>query len=90
MEGEGSMLEPEFEFYKAHQDELTKKHLGKFIVIKGESVIGVYDSEMDAYLETEKSHKVGTFLIQHCLPLENLKQIFHSRVSFASGPCNPL
>ena len=61
------MLEQEFRYYKKHHHQLYEKHPRKFMVIKGESVIGVYDSELEAYNETKKSHKVGTFLIQHCL-----------------------
>jgi hypothetical protein len=76
------MLEKEFEFYKAHQKELTEKHRGKFIVIMGQAVIGVYDSELEAYTETKKAYEVGTFLIQQCLPEDNLTQTFHSRVIF--------
>jgi hypothetical protein len=78
------MLEREFEYYKAHQKELTEKHSGKFIVIVGEAVIGVYDSEIDAFEESQKTHEVGTFLIQRCLPIDNLTQTFHSRVVFPS------
>tara|TARA_Y100000310_G_scaffold233993_1_gene236891 strand:+ start:1502 stop:1738 length:237 start_codon:yes stop_codon:yes gene_type:complete len=77
------MLEKEFRFYKDHQEELVKKHNGKFLAIVGEEVQGVYESDLDAYTETKKNHNVGTFLIQHCLPGENsYTQTFHSRVDF--------
>jgi len=77
------MLEKEFRFYKDHQEELVKKHNGKFLAIVGEEVQGVYESDLDAYTETKKNHNVGTFLIQHCLPGENsYTQTFHSRVGF--------
>ncbi len=76
------MLEREFEYYKAHQKELTEKHSGKFIVIISEAVVGIYDSEIDAFEETKKKHKIGTFLIQQCMPVDNLTQTFHSRVVF--------
>lgn len=29
-----SPLEPEFDYFISHQDELVKKHRGKFVVIK--------------------------------------------------------
>ena len=48
-----------------------KRHGGKYIVIVGEKVVGVFDSDMEAYLQTKKTHDVGTFLIQHCLPGKN-------------------
>ena len=78
------MLEKEFKFYLDHQAELVEKYNGKFLVIKGEEVIGVYDAEDTAYFETEKSHEAVTFLIQFCeMGDSSYTQIYHSRVSFA-------
>ena len=57
------MLEKEFKYFKDHQEELVKKHEGKYLVIVGEEVVGVYDSEIDAYVEAKKRCKPGTFLI---------------------------
>ena len=78
------MLEKELKYYIDHQDELVKAHNGKFIVIKNGQVIGVYDTEIEAYKETQKEHELGTFLIQACSPgKDNFTQTFHSRVTFA-------
>ena len=78
------MLEREFQYYLDNQEELVSKYSGKFIVIKGNEVIGVYSSEVEAYRETQKSTPLGTFLIQHCKPgKESYTQTFHSRVIFA-------
>lgn len=75
------MLEKEFEYYLQHQSDLVKKYKGKFIVVKGEQVIGSYDSHLEAYNTTVKTEKLGTFLIQHCLPgKDSYTQTFHSRV----------
>jgi hypothetical protein len=50
-------------------------------VIKEKSVIGVYDSHNEAYTESQKTHALGTFLIQHCLPgTDGYSQTFHSQV----------
>lgn len=77
------MLEKEFQYYLDNQEELVKSYNGKFLVIKGDSVIGVFDSEEEAFFETEKNHEPGTFLIQFCEPGEgSYTQSFHSRVSF--------
>jgi hypothetical protein len=77
------MLEQEFNFYKEHQDELVKKYKGKFLAIVGQEVVGVFDTELEAYAEMKKKYPVGTFLIQHCLPgKDSYTQTFHSRVSF--------
>jgi Family of unknown function (DUF5678) len=76
-------LEKEFKYFLAHQEELVNKYSGKYIVIKDESVIGDYDSEMDAYFETKKKYELGTFIIQKCSPgTESYTQTYHSRVIF--------
>jgi hypothetical protein len=79
------MLEKEFKYYTDHQEELLKKYSGKFIVIKGEEILGAYDGELEAYSETKSKHEVGTFLIQKVTPgEESYTQLFHSRVTFAA------
>jgi hypothetical protein len=78
------ILKPEFDYYIAHQQELVAAHLGKFVVIKGGRVIGVFNSDIEAVMETSKNHQLGTFLVQKCEPgAENYTQSFHSRVTFA-------
>lgn len=77
------MLEKEFEYYVTHQDELVKLYAGKFIVIKNEKVIGVYNSEIDAYTDMVTKEDAGTFLIQECQPgNETYTQTFRTRVVF--------
>ena len=76
-------LEKEFKHYLAHQDELVAKYNGRFIVIKDEAVIGDYATELEAIRETQKSHALGTFLVQKCEPgNQSYTQTFHSRVVF--------
>ena len=78
------MLEREFQYYIDHQDELVKKYNGKVLVIIGETVVGVYDTEAEAYFSSIKKHTPGTFLVQLCTPgRDSYTQTFHSRVVFA-------
>ena len=78
------MLEKEFQFYLNNQDRLVKEYNGKYIVVKGEDVLGAYISEAEAFFETSKQHEAGTFLIQLCQPGdEAYTQTYHSRVAFA-------
>jgi hypothetical protein len=78
------VLDREFKYYLDHKEEFINKYLGKFLIIKDESVIGVFDSDLDAYSFGTSKFILGTFLIQQCLPgEENYSQTFHSRVSFA-------
>lgn len=85
VKGDAAMTDPleqEFAYYKAHQDELVEKYRGKVVVIKGDLVIGVYDNELEAVNETSKEHKLGTFLVQKCVPgPEAYSQTYHSRVA---------
>ena len=77
-------LQKEFNYFLKNQDEFVKKYNGKFIVIKNEKIIGVYDSQLTAYNETIKTDEIGTFLIQLCIAEKDRQtQTFHSRVIFA-------
>lgn len=77
------MLEEEYKYFKEHKKELLEKHKNKFVVIKKNELIGVYDSEKEAYEETTKDNVVGSFLIQQCVEDEDkLTQTFHSRAAF--------
>lgn len=72
-------LLPEFEYYRANQDQLVEQYGGRVIVIKEQQVIGVYDSERQAVDETVKTHELGTFLVQRCGPGEdNYTFTFHT------------
>lgn len=76
-------LKKEFQFYLDNQQKLVAEYKGKFIVIKDQTVVGSYDSETQAYEDSVKKFKLGTFLIQHCLAGEDSHtQVFHSRVLF--------
>ena len=75
-------LEKEFKFYLSNKKELNKKYNGKFIIIKGDKVMGEYNSEIEAYQDGEKKFGLGKFLIQLCSLTEETPQVFHSRVYF--------
>lgn len=78
-------LKTEFDYYIAHQPELVEKYNGKVVVIQGEEVIGVYDDKITAITETQKTHALGSFLVQKVEPGTGAyTQSFHSRVAFAS------
>ncbi len=62
------MFEKELKFFIKHQKELVSKHRGKVLVIVGDEVVGVYSTMLQAYTEAQKSHKLGTFMLQPCKP----------------------
>jgi outer membrane lipoprotein-sorting protein len=78
-----SPLKADFEFYLSHQDEMVEKYDGKYIVIKNGDVVGVYDDELTAVTKTQKSHELGTFLVQKVSKGDaDYSQTFHSRAVF--------
>lgn len=42
-------LQTEIAFYEKKKEELQRSHPGKFVVIVGEEILGVYDTEETAY-----------------------------------------
>ncbi len=60
------MLEKEFCFYRANQDNLVAQYDGRFVVIANNSVVGDYGSYLEAYVKTKQNYRPGTFLIQEC------------------------
>lgn len=79
-----SQLEKEFAYYLDHQDEMVEKYDGKYIVIKDSKVLDAYDDELTAITETQKSHELGTFLVQLVSKgTDDYTQTFHSRAVFS-------
>ena len=70
-------LDREFEFYQDNKERFLSEYQGKFIVIKGEEVIGVFEDQMEAVEETRKKHQLGTFMVKEVV--ENDTITFRSR-----------
>jgi len=58
-------FEKEQAFYEAHKSELRSKYVGKRVVIVGNKVLGVYDSDREAILETTKTMPRGSFMVKY-------------------------
>jgi hypothetical protein len=79
-----SPLQQEFEYFLAHKSELLAKYNGQFVVIKDRKVIGAYNDQLQAIAETQRTHALGSFLVQKVEPGDaGTSQTFHSRVTFA-------
>lgn len=79
-----SPLKADFQYYVDHHKEMVEKYAGKVVVIKDQKVIGVFDSERAAIAETQKTHRLGTFLVQKVEPgTSGYTQTYHSRVAFS-------
>ena len=74
-------LDREFAYYQAHKKELLEQYEGRFIAIKGEAVIGVFDNRLVAIKATMQDHLLGTFLVQEVTEDDKIAR-FHSRVAF--------
>lgn len=55
-------------YFVANQKSLVAKYGGKVLVIKNSKIIGVYDTPLEAYLQSQKDNAPGSFMIQQCLP----------------------
>ncbi len=77
-------LKREFDYFLEHHEELLKDYSGKHLVIKGEKVVGAYDSEEEAYFKSLEKHEPGTFLVQLCTPGDEAYTVtfYTPRVSF--------
>ena len=77
------MLEEDFEYYDAHQEEIVENNLGKWVVIKNLRVRGYFETE-DAALEAMKHEELGTFLVKLCQnPGEDIVNYYNEAVAFA-------
>ena len=75
-------LNDEFNYYLEHQKELLQQYSGKFLVIMGQEVVGVYSDRADAYYFSLEKYAPGTFLIQLCTPGDSAYTVrYYNRVS---------
>lgn len=58
------MLEKERKYFEAKRDEWLKKYFGKFLLIKGESLIGAFNTQTDALIEGARRYGLGSFLVR--------------------------
>jgi hypothetical protein len=63
------MLMDEYFFYKTHQEEIIKDHLGDYVVIKSNTILGYYKGLLDALNDMAvRDVKAGTFAVRKCRP----------------------
>jgi hypothetical protein len=61
------MQDQDFDYFLKNMESLYKAHGHKFVAIKNQAVLGVYDNFNAALENTLKTDELGTFLIQECL-----------------------
>lgn len=64
------IIAEEIKYYKANRAEFISQHGGKHLVIKGQQVAGIYNSNTEAVQESARLHEPGTYIIEHPLLLK--------------------
>ena len=65
------MLEKELDTYEKNKETLVGSSEGKFVLIRGDKVGGVYDSKPDAINEGYRQFGNVPFLVKQILKVEN-------------------
>ena len=60
------MKNKDFEWFLENYNDLFFKYGRKFLVIKNQEVIGVYDEAGEAVRQTMKLEELGSFIVQKC------------------------
>ena len=69
------MQNQNFDFFLQNMGRPYNTHGHKFVAIKNQAILGVYDTFNAALEKTLKTEELGTFLIQECL--ENKEKLVH-------------
>ena len=64
------LLKKETETYNAHKTELISRSKGKYVLIKDETVVGVFDSELDAVHQGYERFGNVPFLVKQVVEVE--------------------
>jgi len=73
------VLVKETEIFNAHLEEWRKTNMGQFVLIKGDSVIGFYDSLTDAFSAGTKRYGLDDFFIKQIIPRDTVNVSFLGR-----------
>jgi len=73
-----TILDAELKTYEQHRDRLLARAEGKFALIHGDQVVGVFESEMDAISQGYRQFGNVPFLVKQVVKIE-------TPLSFISG-----
>ena len=65
-----SLLDTEIKTYEDHREELLGTAEGKYVLIRDQEVVGVFDSEMDAIAQGYKQFGNVPFLVKQVVRVE--------------------
>lgn len=66
----GQVLDTELKTYEQHRDQLLGRAEGKYVLIRNEQVIGVYESKMDAIAQGYQKFGNVPFLVKQVVKVE--------------------
>jgi len=66
----------DFDYFLQNMENLYQVHGHKYVAVKNQGVLGVYDTFQNAYETTVKTEEVGSFLIQECFDSRD-KMVHH-------------
>ena len=64
------LLQPELRYFERHRLELLARAPGKYALIKGETLVGVFDSEIEAVGAGYRRFGNDAFLVKHIVEAE--------------------
>ncbi len=76
------VLECELRTYAQHKDSLLAKSPGKFVLIKGDEVVGAYESEMDAIAQGYDRFGNVPFLVKRVVDVESPANFVNNHVGY--------
>lgn len=79
-------LEVEIRYFEQNREALLKRAAGKFVLIKGEECIGVFDTAENAYKEGAGKFPGEAFLIKQVLQEDQINEMpaFYTGLLYAS------
>jgi hypothetical protein len=75
----------DFDYFLNNLESLYKQYGHKFVVVKNEGILGVYDTFETALYTTLKTEQLGTFLVQECFENKE-KMMHHFQCNVAAAP----
>jgi hypothetical protein len=66
------MLEKERKYFETHRAEWLKQHSGKFVLVKEEELVGVYNTQQEALIEGARRFGTSSFLVRQVEESEQL------------------
>ena len=62
-----AMLDREFQTFQENKPNLVKNHVGKFVLIKDDEIIGIFENELDAIKQGNEHFNDSHFLVNEII-----------------------